>query len=177
MALFRNNGWMMNDDDKNPKPVEPTRLEPFASAVPFGEYRLYSGSAQIPSGIPWGGRDCRFVVVAASSYSGGSISGLNPIMTPSGSVFLWRAYRVGPSGSPPYKVDDCLYYNSPEGGAWSIHSKDAPDHHTMIMAASGMGNIAHTFGLPAASAGQISEFREAGAYLNFEAPFWKPKES
>ncbi len=167
----------MNDIDKNPKPVEPARLEPFGRAVPFGEYRLYSGSAQLPSGIPWGGPDCRFVVVAASSYSGGSISGLEPSMTPSGSVYLWRAYRVGPSGSPPYKVDDCLYYNGPVGDAWSIHSKDAPDHHTTIMSGSGMGYIAHAFGLPSGSAGKIGEFREAGGYLDFEEPFWKPKES
>jgi len=46
----------------------------------------------------------------------------------------------------------------------------------MIMAASGMGKIAHAFGLPAASAGKINEFREAGAYLDFEEPFWKPKD-
>jgi hypothetical protein len=167
----------MNERNNNPRLIEPARLEALGNAVPFGEYRLYSGSTQLPSGVPWGGSDCRFVVVAASSYSGESISGLNPSMTPSGSIYLWRAYRIGPSGSPPYKVDDCLYYSGPEGETWSMHSKDAPDHHTAIMSASGMDSIAHVFGLPPASAGKIGEFRDAGAYLDFEQPFWKPRDS
>ncbi len=162
----------MNGKEKSPKPVEPARVDALSEAVPFGEYRLYSGSPLLPSGVPWGGSDCRFVVVAASTYCGGSISGLNPSMTPTGPVFLWRAYRIGPSGSPPYKVDDCLYYSGPDGTTWSIHSKDAPDHHNAIMSGSGMNNIAEAFGLPSASAGKIDKFREGGANLDFEQPFW-----
>ena len=183
MALFwpklADKGWKlgedMNDKDGAPKLVDRAKLDSFGGAVPFGEYRLYSGSSQLPFGIPWGGSDCKYVMVAASAYSGGSISGLSSGMTPKGAVYLWRAYRIGPSGSPPYKVDDCLYYTGPEETAWSLHSKDAPDHHKTIMSGSDMNGIAQAYGLPSASAGRIGAFRESGAHLDFEQPFWGSK--
>jgi len=167
----------MAEKNKDPKQIDPSVMQALAKAVPIGDYRIYSGSTQLPPEVPWGGPDCQCVVIAASSYSGPSIPGIPTNMAPSGPVFLWRAFRIGSDGSPPHKVDDSLYYTNAAGVAWSIHSKESPDHHTGIMSGSGMSVIMHDFNIPSGSSGKIEEYRSRSAHLDFEGPFWKtPKQ-
>jgi len=165
----------MDEKNKDPKPITWAILESLAEAVPTGEYRLYSASPQLPSGVPWGGSDCQCVVIAGSAYSGPSITGIPPSMAPNVPVYFWLSFRLGPGVSPPHKVDDCLYYTNRNGLAFSLHSKDSPDHHTGIMSGSGLGPIMYDFNLPSGSSGKISEYRSGGAHLDFEGPFWKSK--
>src|SRR5512138_2508786 len=109
----------MTRKNKNPKSVDPQEIHALARAVPVGEYRLFSASAELPSGIHWGGSDCQCVVIAASAYSGPSIPSIPPDMAPSEHVYLWRSFRIGQDGSLPHKADDCLYYTNSDGDAWS----------------------------------------------------------
>jgi hypothetical protein len=155
---------------RRPSPVDPNAIEALEQAVPIGEYRTLAPSA-MPVGIPTAGPNCRAVVVAASTFSGSPIEGLDPAHTPIGSVYLWRAFRTGSSASLPHKVDDALYFRSGDGLAWVFHSKDSPDHHSRIASASGLDGILMSYSLPAASEGTLQSFRESGARLDFEGPF------
>lgn len=163
----------MADKNKEPKLVDRSLIGEFENAVPMGEYRLYANSAQLPSGIPWGGSDCQCVVIAASSYSSPPTLGVPSQMTPIGPIYLWRAFRYGPNGSSPYKVDDCLYYINSDDVALRIHSKAAPDHHIKVMSSSGLSTLMGNFNLPSGSSGKIDEYRAGSAYLDFEKPFWE----
>jgi hypothetical protein len=158
---------------KSSKFINSQVIQSLANAVPLGQYRCLSASTQLPSGISWGGSDCKCIVIAASSYNGSTIPNLPSQMIPSGNIYLVREFRSGPEGSPPHKVDDCLYYTNNEGTPWRVHSKESPDHHTGIMSASSFAEIAHEFNLPPASSGTLAEYRSAGAHLDFEQPFWK----
>jgi len=157
--------------NKKPKPIGPQIIESLKSAVPLGEYCMYSASSQLPVGVPWGGPKCQRVVVAASSHTGSEIPGLPSNLAPVGPVILWRAFRTMPGGSPPGKVDDCLYYQSGDGNTWSVHSKDSPDHHSHVMSGCGLGALIQDYNLPSASRGSISNYRSEGANLAFEKPF------
>lgn len=175
MIFIGDSDLQMDEKNKDPKPITPAIIGSLVGAIPTGEYRLYSASSLLPPDVPWGGPDCQCVVIAGSAYSGPPITGISPNMAPSGPVYLWRAFRLGPGGSPPHKADDCLYYTNSNGDAFSLHSKDSPDHHTGIMAGSGLGPIIYDFNLPSGSSGKISEYKSGGAHLDFEGPFWKPK--
>lgn len=157
--------------NKKPKPVDPKIIGALKNEIHLGEYCSYSASSQLPAMVPWGGSDCECVVLAASSFSGSEVPGLPSDMAPQGTVYLWRGFRTISSGSPPRKVDDCLYYHSNDGTAWSLHSKDSPDHHLYIMSGSGMGALIQDHNLPSASRGSIADYRAAGANLDFVKPF------
>ncbi len=160
--------------NKKPDPIDPELIQSMSSAIPLGDYRLFSSSGQIPSALSWGGSDCRAVVIAASAYPPDlSIPDYPCEATPRGTVFLVRRFREAPSPSPVGKVDDALYFADKDGRAWSIHSKDSPDHHKHIMSASGMSTLLQDFNLPSASRGTIEDYRKGGANLDFEAPFWR----
>lgn len=159
--------------NKRPNPVDSQSLQSLSNTVPLGFFSSFSGSSQAPSGLSWGGSDCKHVVVAASAYPNDFvIPDYPPEMTPNGTVFLVRRFRENLSVSPPRKVDDTLYFSDREGRGWSIHSKDAPDHHRIILSASGMSNLLQDFNLPSASSGPIADYRKGGAHLDFENPFW-----
>lgn len=161
----------MSYKDKKPKQIRSNVLQSLPEEVPIGEYRLYSASSRLPADVPWGGPEFQCVVVAASSFSGSEIPNLPSGMTPKGTVYLWRGFRTIPGGSPPRKVDDCLYYRNGDGVAWSLHSKDSPDHHKHIMSGSGLGNLLQDYNLPSTSAGYIANYISKGADLDFKKPF------
>jgi hypothetical protein len=164
----------MTTKNKLPTSIDRRIIVSLDTAVPMGERRQYSDSSQLPPDVSWGGPDCQCVVIAASSYSGPNPPGVPSSRAPSpgGPVYLVRRFRSGSGGSPIHKVDDSLYY--PNGnGAWSVHSKDSPDHHRQIMSGSGLNSIVRDFGLPSGSSGTIEEYRSAGGHLDFDEPFWK----
>ena len=160
----------MAHKNKKPKLIDPKIIDSLANEISPGEYCLYSTSTQIPAGVPWGSSDFQCVVVAASSYSGSQIIGLPSDIAPHGNVYLWRGFRTISGGSPPRKVDDCLYYQSSDGRAWRLHSKASPDHHWYIMSGSGLGSLIQDHNLPSASRGRIHDYRSGGANLDFEKP-------
>ncbi len=157
---------------KRPKQTKPEIIEALRSAIPLGEYRLYSTSSQLPPGVPWAGPDYRCVVLAASSYNGPGVPGLPSSMTPGGDIYLWRAFRADPAGSPHGNVDDSLYYMGRTGSPWMTHSKDSPDHYKAIISGSGLAELAEDYHLPSASSGTLARYREKGAHLDFDGPFW-----
>jgi len=161
----------MAHKNKRPKPIDSKIIESLKNEIPLGEYCMYSASSQIPAGVPWGGSDFQCVVVAASSYTGSEIPELPSDMAPHGNVYLWRGFRTIPSGARPRKVDDCLYFQSSDGRAWRLHSKDSSDHHWFIMSGSGLSSLIQDHNLPSASRGSIVNYRSEGANLNFEKPF------
>lgn len=156
---------------KRPQQVKSETIQALRSAVPPGEYRLYSTSSQLPPEVPWAGPDCQCVVLAASSYDGPDVPGLPSSMTPGGDVYLWRAFRADPTGSPHWNADDSLYYVGRTGSPWMIHSKDLPDHYQAIMSGSGLAGLVEDYRLPSASSGTLAQYRKKGAHLNFEGFF------
>jgi len=161
--------------DKRPRRTKAEIIQALGSAVPLGEYRLYPASSQLPPGVPWTGPDCRCVVLAASSYNGLDIPGLPSSMTPGGAIYLWRAFRADPTGSPHWNADDSLYYVSRAGSPWMIHSKDSPDHYQAIISGSGLAELVEDCHLPSASSGTLARYREKGAHLDFEGLFWSSR--
>ncbi len=154
-----------------PKQVDSTLIQTFSSAVPLGEYRMYSASTQFPSGIPWAGPTCQAVVVAASAYNSGNVPNALQSTVPDGPVFLLCAFRADPENTPHWNVDDALYFNDASGNSWRVHSKSAPDHFKEIVSGSALGDLIRDHDLPPASAGSIDEYRQRGANLDFEKPF------
>ena len=159
--------------NKKPKSIDLKIIESLRNELVLGEYCRYSVSSQLPDGVPWGGPNSQCVVVAASWHNGSEIPGLPPNMSPQGNVYLWRGFRTITGDSPMRKVDDCLYYQSDDGRAWRLHSKDSPDHHWYIMSGSGLGALIQDYDLPSASRGNIADYRSEGASLDFEEPFRK----
>ena len=153
-----------------PNPVDPHTIAAFEKAVPIGHYKAFDPSSK-PDGIPAAGKNCRRIVVAASTFSGVPLQGVDPSDIPQGPVFFWRAFRTGSSISQPHKVDDALYYRTPNGTPLALHSKRSPDHHSQIASASGLQGIIDSYSLPPASEGTIADYRQLGANLDFETPF------
>jgi len=161
--------------NKNPRLEDPQVLQSLANSVAPGTYHVYSASEALPSGLSWPGTDFSYVVLAASSYDGTPITGLNPSITPSGYICLERTFRASTGGSMPHKVDDHLYFMDASGRAWSIHSKGAPDHHWTIMSGSGLKALVDDYHLPSAASGTLDEYRSGSGDLDFEQPFWKAR--
>lgn len=157
---------------KRPRQTKTEIIEALRQTAPPGEYRLYSASSQLPPGVPWAGHDCQCVVLAASTYYGRDVPGLPSGMTPDGDIYLCRAFRADPAGSPHWNVDDSLYYVGRTGSPWMIHSKESPDHYRAIMSGSGLAELAEEYYLPSISSGTLAQYRERGAHLDFEEPFW-----
>jgi len=158
-------------NSKLPKQVDPGVIQSFAEAVPLGEYRMYSASGQLPASVSWAGLTCQAVVIAASAYSRENLPESLSKITPSGHVYLCRAFRADPDASPHWNVDDSLYFTDRRGSAWMIHSKSSPDHFKHIVSGSGLGDLIRDYNLPSASTGRLDEYRLYGARLDFEEPF------
>lgn len=159
-----------------PKPIDPSIITRFNILVKTGQYCLYP-SSNIPAGIPTAGSDCQAVVVAASVFYESDVPGLPQSMIPSGTVYLWRGFRTKASDDPPRKVDDCLYFVNSKGQAWSVHFKDSPDHHNNILSSTDMKGLINDWDLPTTSKGQLKQYREKGALLDFKEPFRENKNS
>lgn len=155
---------------KLPKQIDSATLDAFRRLVKSGEFRLYPSSTPAP-GIPKAGPDCQAVVLAASVMQSSKVPGLPPSCAPSGTVYLWRGFRTKVSDSPPRKVDDCLYYASQDGSAWSLHSKSSTDHHNFILSSTDMKGLINDWDLPSAPEGKLEEYRKTGAQLSFYKPF------
>ena len=160
----------MARDSKNPAQSDPAFVSNFSGLVKPGEYALF-GSSDIPQGVPWGGDQCRGVVLAASTMGPFSLRTVAEAIAPRADVYLLRYFRTYPGSAPPRKVDDALYWLDPSGNCWSLHSKDSPDHHREIMSSTGLEGLIDDMDLPAARRGTLAEYRQAGAYLDFENPF------
>ena len=154
-----------------PKQVDSTLIQTFSSAVPLGEYRMYSASTQLPPGIPWAGATCQAVVVAASAYNSANLPDALRKTTPNGAVYLCREFRADPKGQPHWNVDDTVFYRDAQENGWSVHSKYSPDHFTAIISGSAFGELVRDYHLPSSSAGSLGEYRQQGAHLDFEQPF------
>ena len=156
---------------KSSKQVDLTIIQSLTSAIPLGEYRVYTAARQLPPRVPWAGSTCHAVVIAASAFNGEDTPGAFSGMTPSGNVYLWRAFRADPGSPAHWNVDDALYFTNNQGRPRQIHSKSAPDHFQLIVSGSGLNDLIRDHSLPSASAGPIDAYRQAGARLDFEGPF------
>jgi hypothetical protein len=141
-----------------------------SSLVNPGNYIRY-GSSEKPGGLPWGGANCRAIVVAASTFEATPLPDIPETNSPDGNVYLIRYFRTYPRKLIPYKVDDALYWVDRDGNPWSIHSKDSPDHHLNIMTSSDLSGLIKDHNLPTASQGSLKEYRKAGARIDFTEPF------
>lgn len=157
-------------ESRLPKPASSSTIEAFQKLVRRGEFCLFA-SFDVPPDIPKAGSNCQAVVVAASVMHSSDVPGLTPPLTPSGTVFLWRGFRTQTSGSPSRKVDDCLYYQSSDGKAWSLHSKASTDHHRNILTSTGMKGLIDDWDLPSLPKGTLDQYRSAGGNLSFFKPF------
>jgi hypothetical protein len=156
--------------DKKPKQANNNLLDINAGYVDPGEY-IYFASSNAPNDLPFGGVDCRGLVLAASTMSSTSLPDIPSAISPESTVYLIRYFRSYPRSSTPRKVDDVLYWSDQGGHAWSIHSKDSPDHHSIIMSSTDMAGLISDLNLPSASQGVLEDYRIPGAYLSFEEPF------
>jgi hypothetical protein len=143
-----------------------------SKVVKPGQYCRYS-TTELPAGIPTAGPQCQAVVVAASVVHSSDVPGLPDKMKPHGIAYLLRGFRTEAYGDPPRKVDDSIYYKSSDGRAWSLHSKDNPDHHRNILTSTDMNGLIDDWDLPTASKGPLDKYRTKGAYLSFTEPFGK----
>jgi hypothetical protein len=154
------------------KNIPITRVSAFSSTVPVGEYRWYTCESQLPKDIPWGGLDCRGIMIAASSYSAELSSSLPYEKKAAGPVFLWRAFRKGQSGTDLIaKNDQALCYTNGDNEACWVHSKKSPDHHNGVIAGTAFSDIAIVNHIPSAPGGTLEELRAEGATADFEGPF------
>ena len=159
----------MSRKNKQPKTADQTTISNLSSLVNPGEYALY-GSSDPPYGIPWGGADCRAIVVAASTFKGTPLPNIPEPISPIGNVYLVRYFRAYPGSTTPRRVDDALYWVNREGNPWKIHSKDSPDHHVNIMTSTSLSGLIEDHDLPTASRGSLKEYRKAGARIDFTDP-------
>jgi hypothetical protein len=160
----------MAPNDKRPNDADPELLRRLSQLISQGEFVLF-GSSDNPDGIPWGGEDCRAIVLAASCVTPGSAGTPSDPLDPQGEVFLIRYFRQYPKSTTPRKADDVLFWEDPAGYCWSLHSKDSPDHHSRIMSSTDLAGLIHDLDLPSATHGTIDEYRNAGGLLDFESPF------
>lgn len=160
----------MSRKNKQPKTANPDVMTTLSSLVNPGEYIRY-GSSEQPRGIPWGGSNCRAIVVLASSCEATSLPGIPDPISPVGEVILVRYFRQYSGSTTPRKVDDALYWTDRDGNPWSIHSKDSPDHHVNIMTSSGLSGLINDHDLPTASRGSLKEYRKASGRMDFTDPF------
>ena len=160
----------MAKKDKRPNQSDPALIGIFSQFVTPGQYVLF-GSSDVPEGIPWGGDECRAVVLAASTVGLTSADGPVDPGDPYGDLYLLRYFRIYPDSPTPRKADDALYWNDVQGNCWSIHSKDSPDHHSSIMSSTDLEALIDDLDLPSARRGTLDEYREAGGFLYFESAF------
>ena len=155
---------------KRPRPAKPETFEALTHNVEAGYWRMYQSPDELPHDIPWAGRDCMAVLVAASTYDAESAIALHPAPEPGGPVFYHRSWRADSQGKPHWNEYDTLYYESGDGQSWMINSRDSPDHFKEITSGSAMDDLVRDYSLPAAASGTLKELRQTGTRLDFEEP-------
>jgi hypothetical protein len=137
------------------RPADPNVFSAFGREIQPGEVVIFTAASLMPSGIPWGGRDCQAVAIGASSTGGSPI-------------YIWQAYRPSQDFSQPHKTDVARYYPDGRGRVFSQHIKPAGFHHNHNVTQTGLAGLAKDNHLPTAvSAMSVAEFRGNGACIIF----------
>jgi hypothetical protein len=136
------------------KPVDPTILNVLGSQVQSGEYRYWTASSLLPSGVPWGGSDCDCVLVAASTTGGSP-------------TYVWQMVRAYCDNPPRHKLDENRYFPDGRGNLFSQHAKPKNQHYNFNVTASGFMGLQRDNHVPSASFGRVEDARSGGLYLTF----------
>ena len=166
----------MRKSQKRPNQISTSAIEAFSTLVSPGEY-IYMPSSDVPEEIPQAGSDCQAVFIACAEMHSSDVPRLPHSLTPSGAVYWWRGFRTYPNDSPPRKVDDCLYYESSDGVAFSLHSKDSPDHYNHILTSMDMGGLISDWHLPSEAHGTLEMYIQEGHRLGFTIRFGEDEDS